>query len=389
MIVPRFLAATGTFMQLHRFITAESDAIIAKAIAYARSLSPLANESDEVLADHIPKILQTIVKDLGQPQSDAEAATKSLGGPARFPATAETAAETHGRARAKSGLQISQLVAEYRALRASVLSLWADHHGTEASVAEVVRFNEAIDQAIAESVDYFSGEMEQMRDIFLGVLGHDLRGPLSAILMTSELISRQASNPVISASVGRLIRSGRRMSSLLDSLLEYNKENLGSGMLVTKKLVNLGEECSEEVEILGASFPNAVLRLSCESDLQGMYDASRIREVVANLVSNAVAYGDGRLIDITLARVADTVQLTVFNHGLEIPAAEIPDLFKPLRRGAAVRDHGLTSVGLGLFIVEQIVRAHGGSVECVSAGGTTEFCATLPLAHDTSAYAVP
>jgi signal transduction histidine kinase len=365
-------------MRLAEFIKAHADTIVAEAASYARSLAPLVHESDETLRDHIPKILEAIVLDLEASQTPDEARTKSLGEADIVAGAPDSAAQTHGRLRARSGLQMAQLVAEYRALRAGVLRLWADRQPVELPVADVIRFNEAIDQAIAESVEFFSEETDQLRNVFLGVLGHDLRGPLNAILLTAELISRKTKDSPLSE-VGVLIRSGRRMASLLDTLLQYNRTALGGGMKIHREAIDLGEACTSEIELLRAAHPDARIHFSVEGDASGNFDASAIREALGNLVNNAGTYGDGGPISVTLVGKESSVSLNVFNTGHEIPAAQVPGLFKALHRGENLgRDANRTSLGLGLFIVQQIAAAHGGEVKCVSSGSGTNFEMLLP-----------
>lgn len=364
-------------MRLAEFIVANSAAIVSEAVSYARTLPPLTNEKEELLRDHIPKILDAVVLDLNQSQSRDEAHLKSLGDAPVLADADESAAATHGRLRARSGLTVAQLVAEYRALRASVLRLWADANPDVSLAKDVVRFDEAIDQAIAESIMLFSEEVDQLRNLFLGVLGHDLRGPLNAILLTSQLIAKLTQEPRISGHLGTLIQSSRRMASLLDTLLEYNRATLGSGMLVRRTDVDLAQECAAELEVLRAALPGATLTLNCLGDLRGNFDASRVREALANLVSNASVYGAAAAIAIDLADMGQMITLTVTNQGPEIPAADILRLFEPLRRGSDAPTER-TNLGLGLFIVEQIAIAHGGTIECRSDASATAFEMRLP-----------
>jgi len=365
-------------MRLAEFINIHSETIVAEAARYARTLAPLAHESELTLRDHIPKILEAIVLDLENSQSSNEAHAKSLGQGAALSGTEDSAAQTHGRQRARSGLQMTQLVAEYRALRAGVLRLWAEKEPVAVSVVDVIRFNEAIDQAVAESVEFFSEETDQLRNVFLGVLGHDLRGPLNAILLTAELISRKTKESPMSE-VGVLIRSGRRMASLLDTLLQYNRSALGGGMKIHREHTNLGEQCAAEVELLRAALPDAHIDFSAGADTEGLFDASAVREALGNLVNNAATYGDAGPISVTLTGGVGAVLLKVANTGQEIPSAEIPKLFKALERGSAADASGnRTNLGLGLFIVQQIVAAHGGQVRCVSSPAGTSFELELP-----------
>jgi signal transduction histidine kinase len=256
--------------------------------------------------------------------------------------------------------------------------LWAEKEPGEVTVVDVIRFNEAIDQAIAESVEFFSEETDQLRNVFLGVLGHDLRGPLNAILLTAELISRKTKHQPLSE-VGVLIRSGRRMASLLDTLLQYNRTALGGGMTIHRESTDLAQACGLEVELLQAAHPDSQIRLEVDGDCSGEFDASAVREALGNLVNNAVSYGDDGPILLSLKGQSATVSLKVSNSGQEIPAAEIPALFNALQRGEDIRpDDSRTSLGLGLFIVQQIATAHGGEVRCASSAAGTTFEILLP-----------
>lgn len=365
-------------MRLAKFIKAHAETIVAEAARYARTLAPLAHESEKTLRNHIPKILDAIVLDLEHSQTGEEAHAKSLGQAVTPVGRPDSAAQTHGRLRAKSGLQMAQLVAEYRALRAGVLRLWAEKEPDEVTVADVVRFNEAIDQAIAESVEFFSDETDQLRNVFLGVLGHDLRGPLNAILLTAELISRKTEHQPLSE-VGVLIRSGRRMASLLDTLLRYNRTALGGGMTIHREPTDLAQACAFEVELLKAAHPESRIDLNVEGDCSGDFDASAVREALGNLVNNAVSYGDDGPISLSLVEQGVIVSLKVSNTGAEIPTAQIPALFNALRRGEDIHpDENRTSLGLGLFIVQQIATAHGGEVRCASSSMGTIFEVLLP-----------
>ena len=371
-------------MRLAEFIKANAETVVAEAARYAKTLAPLAHESETTLRNHIPKILDAIVLDLEHSQTSGEARSKSLGHAVVVQGAPDSAAQTHGRLRARSGLQMAQLVAEYRALRAGVLRLWAEKEPAEVSVVDVIRFNEAIDQAIAESVEFFSEETDQLRNVFLGVLGHDLRGPLNAILLTAELISRKTKHQPLSE-VGVLIRSGRRMASLLDTLLQYNRTALGGGMTIHREFTDLAQACDSEVELLRAAHPESQIRSDVNGDCSGEFDASAVREALGNLVNNAVSYGDDGPISLSLRGQGATVSLKVSNTGQEIAAAEIPALFNALQRGADIHAHeNRTSLGLGLFIVQQIATAHGGEVRCESSPAGTTFEILLPRSGSAS-----
>ena len=369
-------------MRLADFIETNMEEILSDWEEFARTLLPAAGGmSMSALRDHAEQIMHAVAQDLRKNQSRSEQAAKSRGETVRSAPSPETAAETHAVLRATGGFTIQQMVAEYRALRAAVLRRWADSHepGPD-TLGDMTRFNEAIDQAVAESVDFFTVESERWRNVFLGVLGHDLRGPLNAILLTSRLLAQMNDGTPVNDVITRLIRGGERMRQLLDDLLDYNRGSLDLGIPVTPAITDLALTCQEEIELQRVAWPDNVIELVTEGPTQGMWDASRLKQVVGNLIANAAKYGDpGTPVTVRLAGNDHDVLLSVENTGPAIAAAGMQLLFEPLRRGA----HGdvrteRTSLGLGLFIVRQIVRAHGGAVSVSSKDGKTRFDVTLP-----------
>ena len=362
------------------FIEQHLDAIVTEAIEFAKSVKVgLPLDIDE-LRDHLPEIVHTIVADLRTTQTSEQEIAKSRGLAPVVEGGPRSAAATHALHRAHSGYSISNLVSEYRALRASVLRMWTLDPRSVGAPDEITRFNEAIDEAIAESVSHYSAEVERWRNIFLGVLGHDLRSPLSAILMTSELISHLAVDAPIASAAQRVIRSGERMRELLDNLLAYNRAQMGVGFEVQKVDVDLAQACNEEVEILRASLPASRILFHAPPSLVGCFDAGRIREALSNLVVNASKYGTpGGDILIDLRDESSLVEITVQNPGAPIAREAFDLMFEPLRRaGATEGDAERASLGLGLFVVKQIVQAHGGTIRGESSDGRTSFMMCLP-----------
>ncbi|MEF7614462.1 sensor histidine kinase [Aquincola sp. MAHUQ-54] len=374
-----FLGATMN-SDLADFIHAEMRAILAEWETYASTLLPAgARMSSTALRDHAQEILEAIQTDLRTPQTREEEINKSHGLAVRADTVGRTAAETHALLRVADGFTLEQLVAEYRALRASVLRLWAESHPTGRDVVtEVGRFNEAIDQALAESVVFFNRETERWRYVFLGVLAHELRGPLEAVLLTSELVKRLAADTPASEATERLIRNGRRMSALLDDLLEFNRSALGLGIPVHRQACDLAVAVQEEVDLRRASLPGVVIDLSITAPCPGAWDASRMKQVVGNLVSNAARHGTaGASIGVLLETKDTEVRLAVQNTGPAIAPEMQKVIFQPLRRGGTSGPKS-GGMGLGLFIAREIVRGHGGRIVLASNEGNTVFTAVLP-----------
>ena len=361
------------------FIELESGTIIEHAITFARTVDVGAPLDEVTLRDHLPQIIQTIVADMRTSQTHAEEVDKAEG---RAPAErTRSAAGTHALHRAHSGYSISHLLSEYRALRASVLRLWAAAPDkAPAAPEEVTRFNEAIDEAVAESVTYYADEVDRWRSIFLGVLSHDLRNPLGAIVMTSELIAHTTGEASTATAAQRLIRSGERMRELLDKLLVYNRAQMGLGFEIQKEDVDLVRACREEVELLRTSTPEARIQFQSPESVRGNFDVVSIRQALANLVVNAHKYGTrGGEIRVELRNEGTGAELAVTNAGDPIPPETLDLMFEPLRRGGvSAGDAEQASLGLGLFIVSQIAQAHDGSIRAESSEGKTTFRLRLP-----------
>ncbi len=364
----------GTGMNLASFIAQAEQEIVADSVAFSRTLAPFSQADEKRVVDHIPQMLRAISADLQRPQSRASSIAKSQGIAAG--AYQITDADEHGQQRAQNGLSIEQLMAEYRALRSSVLRLWAERFEPDRNtIADIGRFNEALDQAVAESVRGYAAETESRRQIFLAALGHDLRGPLNAVTLTASAILRHEL-PQIAAHTAVLSRSAKRMATLLETLLEYNIVSLGGGMILARSNVDLEQECREELDILRAAFHHTPIELRSQGNCHGDFDASRIREALGNLISNAAKHGvQKQPVRVSLEGTDAAVNLTVTNAVEEhIPDAELELLFEPLRR-RPVKAHTAdrNSLGLGLFITKEIAKAHGGNATVQCSGTTIDF----------------
>jgi signal transduction histidine kinase len=295
---------------------------------------------------------------------------------------AETAAQTHAVLRAQGGFDINQLVSEYRALRASVLRLWIDANSFEDPDAEeLIRFNEAIDQAIAESVGHFHAKMEQARNLLLGMLGHDMRTPLNSIVTTASYLAQLNAGAEVSSAAQGLIRSGASMRVLLDDLVDFNRTKLGLGIKIAPSDIDLSAELADELEQLRDAHPNRQIELEVSGECRGRWDGPRLKQVVRNLVGNAVQHGPPDTpVHVILGTDETEARLEVIDYGSTIDPSVQSVQFDPLkpRLGKTAGEGKQDGLGLGLFIVREIVRAHGGKVELDSNGGKTVFAVRLP-----------
>ena len=368
-------------MRLPDFIQANMQRILDDAVDFAITQAPEgAQLNHKRLRNDIPLILRDIVADLRTPQSAAEQRDKAQGRTAHA-TSPESAASSHGRSRADDGFGVNQMIAEYRALRASVLRLWAaDQALSGDAIDDMMRFNEAIDQAVAESLLEFSRTVESWRNVFLGALGHDLRGPLAAVVGTAELLADTAQGTPHAHQAARILSGGQHLSRLVDGLLDYSKSTLGAGMQLQCTACDLGEAVAAELDLLQTALPEAPLRLQMQGATHGYFDDARIREAVHNLVTNAAKYGQRAApIDVALTGDARSVRIAVSNAGQPLSSDALHALFDPLRRGSLPAHKGEhASLGLGLFLVREIAIAHGGDVAAHVDEGVTTFVIHLP-----------
>jgi signal transduction histidine kinase len=370
-------------MRLADFIGAEMEAILVQWEAFAATQLPASKDLDQpALRNHAKEILEAIARDISSGQSREEEIRKSKGLAPSIPDAPETAAETHALLRARSGFNINQMAAEYRALRSSVLRLWKEAgNGLSTDAADTIRFNEAVDQALCESIAFFSTEVDQSRNLFLGMLGHDMRNPLHAIRMTAEYLSGLNAGVEVSASARRLINSGTRMHDLLNDLTDFNRAKLGLGIEIHPAPLNLREAVAAETEQMRAAHPSRTLTLSTAGDELGRWDAPRIRQLLGNLIGNAVRYGSAdTAVEVSLSGDAAGVRIEVRNQGAAISESTLAHMFDPLRRGSQHLggDANDGSLGLGLFIAREIAQAHGGRIDATSGEAGTVFLVRLP-----------
>jgi signal transduction histidine kinase len=223
-------------------------------------------------------------------------------------------------------------------------------------------------------------ETLQMIEMFNAVLGHDLRNPLNAILTSAYVLQRRVADDIAQDTARRILSSGRRMSRMIEDVLDVSRVRLGGGIPLRRERTELLGLVQRVLREHQSAYPDRAMHLSQQGDMQGEWDAGRLAQVISNLVGNALQHGDpASPIQVALAGTApESVSITVANQG-RIPPLLLPHIFEPFRGGAERAVNGGERLGLGLFIVQEIVRAHQGTVS-VSSGDDqrTQFTLQLP-----------
>ncbi len=221
--------------------------------------------------------------------------------------------------------------------------------------------------------------VDEARERFIGILGHDLRNPLNAIVMGVELLGDLPAPH--SNVVATVARSAHRMEVMIRDVLDFARGRLGDGIPVVPSQVDLHRVCEEIVAEMTQAYPARTFSFEAAGDLRGEWDPDRVEQVLSNLVGNAVTHGEGA-VRVTASDAGGDVVMTVHNQGAAIPAAMISTLFDPFSR--AVQDvsgkHGAADgLGLGLYIASEIVHAHGGTITVSSVQGEgTTFAVRWP-----------
>jgi PAS domain S-box-containing protein len=218
--------------------------------------------------------------------------------------------------------------------------------------------------------------MEEARDQFIAILGHDLRNPLAAIVAGIDALG-DLSEPYTRTLV-RLARSAHRIEVIIRDLLDFARGRLGGGIPVTPRACDMHRICTEVLEEIKQAHPSRSISFEGIGDLRGEWDPDRIEQVVSNLVGNAIVHGADPIVVTSRAR-EDAVVTTVHNQGPPIPEGVIPTLFEPFTRAGHEVQHSDEGLGLGLYIANEIVHAHGGTLTVSSvAGKGTTFTFALP-----------
>lgn len=373
-------------MKLSTFIRHHIESILAQWDAFARENVPQRGlPSNEALRDHARQMLAAIADDMETEQTDPEQRRKSQGRGPRVEGE-ESAAAEHGKSRHLHKYTLLQVSAEFRSLRAAVLRLWEPYmeHADVDALHEVIRFNEGIDQALAESIIGWTRHTGDTRDLFLAVLGHDLRSPLASIALAGDMLAGPSLSPDrISALASNVTRATRIMSEMINDLMGYASTQLGGGIPQHPKPCDLLVPLNDAIADATATYPGARFQMHAPATMNGHYDSGRMYQMFLNLLVNAARHGaEGCSVLIEAGAQSTEHVVSVTNKGEPIPVQALESIFQPLVQ-LTDEDHVIrppTSLGLGLFIARKIAEGHGGRIQVTSSRSEgTRFTVALPI----------
>jgi signal transduction histidine kinase len=371
--------------RLADFIRLNVEPIVAEWIDFARTRTPASEGMTKLaLRNHIEEILNFVADDLESPQSKREQVEKSRGlGDVNN--LTRSAAEVHAALRLSGGFDIDQMVSEYRALRASVVKQWIAHNRVlaDTDVEDLTRFNEAIDQAVAESVAHYTDLVNQSRNLFLSILGHDLRNPIGAATMAARhIITRGGTDPRQTLLASQIVNTTERATQILNDLLDITRSAFGTDMPIAKAPMDMGQLGLQLAEEMRTVSNGRVIEINIAGETSGEWDKARMGQMLSNLMANALQYSpEDSPIRVTIAGQGDDLLISVHNGGDPIPPSKINATFDPFirARNGEIEREGAMNLGLGLFIVKRIVLAHKGDIGVTSnAQAGTTFTVRLP-----------
>jgi signal transduction histidine kinase len=348
----------GAAGDVTRFITEHRAQITDAWKARVATIPEIANLPPAALVDHLPEFLQELARWVDGERDARDRAYLHL---------------TQGHALTRLGhrVELGTLLTEYQVLRETLLTeilkqVRDDPDG-------IVGVNRAMDLAISEAVRRFALHRDEIRERFIGILGHDLRNPLMALTLAAETIlaTPNCTQPAHARLAAAIRKGGERMGRMIGDLVDFAMGQLGGGIPAVPLLCDMGEICRESVDELRATHPDRDITLEIRGDLRGAFDRDRVVQVISNLVANALVHGhDPIVVRAHESKDHEFVITEVHNAGPAIPEDTIGTIFDPFRRGARAKRGGL---GLGLYIVQQIALAHGARCTIESNDDGTTF----------------
>jgi signal transduction histidine kinase len=309
------------------------------------------------LCDHLPELLEALARWV---EGDFEEARPGL----------EALADGHAIQRLGYGVDLETLTREYALLRSTLVRECIELAIERSSAEHLARLDEALDIAILGAVRRYTSGRDQIRDRFIGILAHDLRNPLHAIAMATEHLLETGNQP---PAIHAISRSAGRMNRMIEDVILLAREHLGAGIPLVLTRTNLGDLCREALDELATAHPKRTLAIDASGDLRGHFDRDRVLQAMSNVIGNAIHHGADP-IHVVVREAADrqSVITSVSNGGIAPSKEDLATIFDPFRSGQAQQPK-TRGLGLGLYIVRAIARAHGALCEVETGTGDRAF----------------
>ncbi len=281
-------------------------------------------------------------------------------------------AAAHALEHHRAGVELTVVLAEYEALHRTLLEVTLEDTSRVGLASGLIALTTAINRTIAEGVKRYESEHEHVRERFIGMLVHDLRDPLTAVVMSANLLSDMTLGDRQSQLVGRITRGARRIERMVDEVVDFARSRLGEQLSLSPATFDMAEVCQEAIgEVRAVPAPREVL-LDVSGNVSGTWDRDRARQALVNLITNATQSSQGAIRVRVVENPDRTVVVSVTNRGSVIAPEMLARIFDPFAR-AMLDQSRIRGLGLGLYMVEQIARAHGGAVRATSTSteGTT------------------
>ena len=346
-------------------IRAQKQAITADWEGAVRGdLQALAKLDRGALIDHLPEVLDGLACWVEGRTDEAEVAFAAL-------------ADGHAIQRLGFGIELAVVNVEYSCLRHVVLHHLLALSSSKKVREDLIRLDDGLDRAILLAVRRYTERRDSVRDRFIGILGHDLRNPLGAVAMAAEALLRSDElGDRDRDRVQTIARASERMTRIIRDVLDFASSHLGGGIPVMPAACDMGEICRAAAEEIRVVHPERSITVTTHGDLLGTFDPDRVMQAIGNLIGNAVRHGeDPIVVDVSEADDRRAIFTRVTSHGAPLDPDAIPSLFEPFKQARGGKPAGL---GLGLYIVAQIARAHGGTHEVESTDAATVFTIRWP-----------
>src|SRR5277367_2172761 len=285
-------------MHLSEFINLNSERIVRDWEDFAKTLASGEHLPRWILRDHASAILTFITQEMETAHRMQEQ-TKT---------TAEDALQrvsaAHAALRVESGFDLAEVIAEYRSLGRCVLTMWRASEPADFSrgAEEITEFVKVLDESLGAAVSAYEQRETQYRDLFLGILGHDLRNPINAISFSAINLASSDLDETQRLSLTRILNSTARLGSMVNDVLDFARGRLGSTMPLNLVAANLATLVREVVDEVRTACPDSSISFSTTGELDGHWDTERLKQAISNLLLNAVQHGTGKTVSVIAKR---------------------------------------------------------------------------------------